>query len=173
MEFQVESRDLSSPKNLVLYFYFSWEAPHSRAEPGFLAKIYEGLKDDPIGCKIPIFCCNGTGHQEVKSALALLDVLLGRYNKTSLRGPLETWILECEALQAQSCKLCIQIRDEGFSEEICLPSFRFLTDAPYFRTEHPTPMVYKAVPSIRSLEIQDKLKGLSDEFLGIDINHTT
>lgn len=174
MEFSANGGNLSRHKNLVLYLYLSWASPYTRDCPGFMAKIYEGLKDDPIRYKIPLFHCRGTGHREQSTAFALIDLLLNRYNKTSVRSPLETWVLECETLCAGSSSLCVQVRDEGRSKEICLPSFRFLEDAPYFRTEHPTPVVYTAVPTIRGLEIQDQLKGYLDEAgTVIDVDHTS
>jgi len=166
MDFSFEGRNLDNPQNLVLYLYFSWIEPVHLGSPQFVAKIYEGTKEDSIGCKIPLFCCNGTGNTEISRALALLDVLLGRYRKTSLRGPVETWILECEALQAESCKLCIEIRNEGHSKEICLPAFRIHPDAPFIRREYPTPMVYKAISSLKSMQIEDKLKHLSPQNYG-------
>ena len=138
MELQIEGGSLSGEKNLVLYLYCAWKQSDAPGDYLFVSKVYEGAKDDPIGCKLPLFHCRGAGDKDFSDALALLDILLGRYRETSLRGPLETWLLESQTAQAESFKLCIEVRNQGRNKKVILPAFRFPGPSQFHRTEWPT-----------------------------------
>lgn len=158
MEISINSGKLSRAENLVLYIYFSWHDADLHPGPEFISKIYEGTKETPLGRNLPVFLCSGAGHKELSSALAHLDISLHRFGKTSLRKALETWVLQCSLVQTESCKLCIEVRNQGKLEDVCLPTFRLHPDAPYISRRDPTRMVYKAIPKVSQIESLDKLR---------------
>jgi hypothetical protein len=124
MDLQIRAGELGERSDVVLNLDVQYD-DDARRVASFLAEIHEEspkVIDCPeCGCfqaTAKIFRCAGTREEELKEALACLDLLLG-YNRNSqgVRKPLESRILELQARGAQSYSVRCKVYRQGHSSD--------------------------------------------------------